>query len=478
MNNQKMPLTPALRRCLAREGALNSLPRRGGGWGRGSACSRCDARFKDPLSVSLPRRGRGPFDWRRAVMERVGVTVLLCTALLLTACAQQESAPSSDEHGAPTEDVVKGPNRGRMLVEGNFAIELAIFETGVPPEYHAWPTLDGKPVPLNQVQLTVELLRLGDKVNRFNFAPQGDYLRGDGVVTEPHSFVVKVQAQHAGKTYNWSFDSFEGRTRIAPDMATGAGIETEIVAPATLVQTLTLYGRIAADPSRQREVSARFPGIIREVHKKLGDRVNAGEALAVIESNESLQSYTVTAPIGGVIVARDANPGEQSADHPLFTIVDSSTVVAELSVFPRDRARVKRGANVTVRVADSEVTASGKVERIDVQTLGNQAVTARVTLNNSKGELLPGSFVTGDVAVSERQVPLAVKRSGLQPFRDFTVVFEQIADQYEVRMLELGEQQGEWAEVLGGIEPGARYVAANSYVIKADVEKSGASHDH
>jgi membrane fusion protein, heavy metal efflux system len=75
-------------------------------------------------------------------------------------------------------------------------------------------------------------------------------------------------------------------------------------------------------------------------------------------------------------------------------------------------------------------------------------------------------------------VPLAVKTSGLQPFRDFTVVFERIDNTYEVRMLELGETQGEWAEVLGGIDVGAQYVTENSYLIKADVEKSGASHDH
>ncbi len=70
------------------------------------------------------------------------------------------------------------------------------------------------------------------------------------------------------------------------------------------------------------------------------------------------------------------------------------------------------------------------------------------------------------------------ERSGLQSFRDFTVVYAQVGNEYEVRMLELGRQAGEWAEVLGGLEPGTRYVTENSYVIKADIEKSGASHDH
>ena len=75
-------------------------------------------------------------------------------------------------------------------------------------------------------------------------------------------------------------------------------------------------------------------------------------------------------------------------------------------------------------------------------------------------------------------MPLAVKRVGLQGFRDFTVVYAKIGDEYEVRMLELGRQDADAVEVLGGLDPGTRYVTANSYLVKADIEKSGASHDH
>ena len=147
-------------------------------------------------------------------------------------------------------------------------------------------------------------------------------------------------------------------------------------------------------------------------------------------------------------------------------------------MFPRDRARVRPGAAVTVRLADSDVAAEGRIERVDVQAGANQAVTARASLPNPDGHFLPGSFVTGEVAVDAREVPLAVRKSALQPFRDFTVVFEKIGDTYEVRMLELGDAQGDWVEVLGGLAPGAQYVTTNSYLVKADVEKSGASHDH
>ena len=45
-------------------------------------------------------------------------------------------------------------------------------------------------------------------------------------------------------------------------------------------------------------------------------------------------------------------------------------------------------------------------------------------------------------------------------------------------MLELGTNDGEWVEVLSGIKPGTSYVSENSFLIRADIEKSGASHDH
>ncbi len=409
--------------------------------------------------------------------------IVVLLALLIAACgAGDEQARGTGEdagHGAPAGDEApKGPRGGRLLADGPFAVELAIFETGVPPEYRAWPTLDGQPVPLDQVDLTVELGRLGGQVDRFRFAPQGDFLRGDGVVTEPHSFTVSVRAVHAGKTYAWQYDSFEGRTKIGEDMAREAGIATEVAGPATLVETLPLYGRIVTDPARHREVSARFPGVIRSVRRQPGDAVRAGDTLATVESDQSLETYAVTAPIGGVVAARDANVGELSGQRTLFTIVDHSAVWAELAVFPRDRARVRPGAAVTVRLADSDAAAAGRIERVDVLAGANQAVTARASLPNPDGHFLPGSFVTGEVAVDAREVPLAVRKGALQPFRDFTVVFEKIGDTYEVRMLELGDAHGDWVEVLRGLAPGARYVTANSYLVKADVEKSGASHDH
>lgn len=407
-------------------------------------------------------------------------TALLAT-ILLTACGgtnSEQSMSSHDSEGEAAEVVEKGPHNGRLLKDGNFTLELAIFETGVPPEFRAWATQAGTVLSPEEVKLNIKLTRLGGKVDDINFAPQGDALRGDTVIYEPHSFTVTINATHAGKTHTWQYDNFEGRTRIETAVARALEIETMVAGPKVLQETITVYGEIKANSEQTRNISARFDGVIKSVSSSIGDRVRKGQKLATVESNESLKLYNITAPISGVVTQRNANAGEQTSGRQLFSVMDSSTVWVDLSLFPGNRKRVKVGAPVTIVDMAGDKSITGKISRIDVLSQANQSVNARVVLDNSKGLLLPGSFVTAQIEVAKHPVPLAVKRSGLQAFRDFTVVYAQIGEEYEVRMLELGLQAGEWAEVLGGLEPGTRYVSENSYVIKADIEKSGASHDH
>jgi cobalt-zinc-cadmium efflux system membrane fusion protein len=322
------------------------------------------------------------------------------------------------------------------------------------------------------------LTRLGDQVDRIGFSPEGDFLRGDTVVYEPHSFIVAIDARLDGKSHRFEYDNFEGRTRIGAEMAAAFGVQTEIAGPAELEETVRVYGRVVPNADRMRAVSARFDGLIVSTHAGIGDAVRAGQRLLSIESNESLQPYTIDSPIDGIVTARTANPGEQTDGRQLFTVIDPSSVWVELAIFPADRERVRAGAPVSVSNAGGDVTRSGTIDRVHVVANANQAVTARVVLDNSDGRLPPGTYVQARIVVDRYTVPLAVRQSGLQSFRDFTVVYAQIGDEYEVRMLDLGRQDNESVEVLGGLEPGTRYVSENSYVVKADIEKSGASHDH
>ncbi len=388
------------------------------------------------------------------------------------------SLAASSQEDDKSEEVQKGPNNGRLLIDGDFVVELAIFETGVPPEFRVWATMDGELIPPQQLKLKVVLTRLGDIKDNINFTAENDYLRGDMEIYEPHSFQVMLRAEYQGKVYTWQYDNFEGRTEIQPKVADALAIGISTAGPETLKETLKVYGRLANKPENIRNISARFDGEIKSMHVSLGQAVEKGQRLASVENNESLRSYVINSPINGVVQSINANSGEQTAGKSLMKIVDNSSLFAELSVFPSDREKITMGADVNVEVKGHEGTFDGTIIQVNEFVEPNQSVIVRVEVANEEGTLTAGSFVNAEIQIDEYVVDLAVKQSGLQAFRDFTVVYEKIGNEYEVRMLELGRRAGQWVEVLGGLKPGAKYVSENSYVIKADIEKSGASHDH
>jgi cobalt-zinc-cadmium efflux system membrane fusion protein len=411
-------------------------------------------------------------------LRPISCASLCLVALVFSGCGNPQG-PSSGEAEQTAGDYERGAHGGRILRDGDFAVEITIFEEGVPPEFHVYAYEDDKPLDPDQIKLSLELGRLGGKTDRFAFKPEGDYLKGDAVVKEPHSFDVKVTATSGGKTSTWSYASYEGRVQIASEAAEAALLSVESAGPSMIREQLSLTGVVQADPARLVRVRARFAGVVRAVRKGLGDAVTAGEVLATVQSNESLQSYSVTAPIGGAVLVLNAAAGEATGDEPLFVVGDLSKVWAELDVFGRDLNKVKPGQPVRIVSLDEEEAAEGVVSVLSPLTShSSQSVRARVVLENAGGSWRPGQFVHGVVTVAETNVPLAVKNSALQRFRDFTVVFAQVGDTYEVRMLELGKSDGMWTEVLGGLESGEQYVTENSFLIKADIEKSGASHDH
>lgn len=407
---------------------------------------------------------------------------LIASLALLGGCNGDVDAmrdTPSGSHGATAEDFERGPHRGRLLRDGDFALEVTIYETGVPPQFHLYAYRDDEPLPAGEVSATVELTRLGGKIDGFTFRPEGDHLAGDGTVVEPHSFDVAVVARHAGREHRWTYASYEGRTTIPAAVAQAAGVTIETVGPAEIRDSRHLMGRVVLNGDRHALVKARFPGLVQAVHVRPGDTVRAGQVMATVENRDSLRTYAVTAPLAGTVLTRHTNAGDVAGDAPLFEIADLSELWLELHAFGTEVARLRSGLAVTVESPSGGAAVQTTIERmLPLASEASQTVVARAPLPNPQGEWRPGMALSAEVTVSARKVPLAVKVVALQQFRDFTVVFAQFGDTYEVRMLELGDRDTGSAEVLGGIEAGTRYVVGQSYLIKADIEKSGASHDH
>lgn len=272
----------------------------------------------------------------------------------------------------------------------------------------------------------------------------------------------------------------EASTTLSDEVAKAAGITVETAGPAALAERLPLRGKIILNPETSAEVKARFAGVVKSVRATLGQTVTKGEPLATVESNDSLQTYAVTSPLAGVVLARTVNVGDTAADQPLFTVANLATVTAELHVFPQDLSRVRVGQAVQVQSVDGSVDGAGTVKALLPTTdADTQTVQVWVTLPNSDARWRAGMAVQAGAVVGEdQQVALAVKNTALQTLNNQTVVFVKEGERYSTHSIKTGRTDGVFTEVLEGLEAGDSYVATNSFIVKADIGKASAEHSH
>ncbi len=271
----------------------------------------------------------------------------------------------------------------------------------------------------------------------------------------------------------------ESHVQLTQEQIENAGLVLVPAGPASIRETLPLYGVIVPNAERVRDVAARFPGVIETVRARVGDTLRAGDTLATVESNESLQTYAITAPLSGTITARNANAGEQTGDRILFTVVDLASVWVEIALFPRDVSKVFVGQQVHVRAAGAERMAEGKV--VYVAPFGSstsQTVTARVLLDNEARLWSPGLYVVAEADLAHHDVPLAVERGALQTLDERTVVFVHGERGFEPRAVQTGHADSERSEIVKGLRAGEVYVAKNSFILKAELGKGSAEHEH
>jgi cobalt-zinc-cadmium efflux system membrane fusion protein len=257
------------------------------------------------------------------------------------------------------------------------------------------------------------------------------------------------------------------------------GVTTEVAGPARIAKVLKVTGRVGADQNRFAHIHPRFPGVVKEVRKELGDSVQKGESLVVVESNQSLKPYEVVSLTSGTVVFRHATVGEYVTEsEPIFAVADLSSVWIDLFVFPRDFGLVRKGLPVRIRPPHSgesfESTVSYVSRVVDEQT---QARVARAVIENREGKLYPDQFVDAELLLEGRSVPLAVRASAVQRIGERTVVFAKEGERYEARDVVAGDSDGEVTEVLAGIRAGVEYAAGNTFVLKAELGKGSVEDD-
>ena len=460
----------------------------------------------------------------------------------------------SEAKSQPDTEPSKGRKGGKLFTSEGFSVEVTIFETGVAPQFRLYLYENGNPLPPAGTTVTLTLSRLDTPAQVFNFKPEADYLLGDQVVEEPHSFDVAIAAKRNGKAFRWGYSQVEARVEMPDEMLKSTGIDILTAGPATLTPTLKLPGEIIFNEHTIVQVVPRLAGIVISVDRHHGQHVKKGEVLAVIESpmlaellsqyqtsrkrlalaratferekqlweekisakqdyltaqellseaeiavhlaavklrslgvrpdsnrpDESLARYEIHAPISGLITAKAIALGQTlKEDAPIFTIADVSTVWAAVTVYPKDLDVVKVGQKATVKATAFDVEGEGNITYITTLIGGQtRTATARVELDNKDDRWRPGMFVNAELVAGEIPVPVAVSMEAIQTLRDWSVVFGRYGKYFEARPLELGLSDGRMVEVLKGLSAGEQYAAGNSFAIKAELGKSGATHDH
>lgn len=454
------------------------------------------------------------------------------------------------DHDKPAmlSESTKGPHGGKLFTDGDYAIEVTIFEQNQPPEFRLYAYSNNKPIAPTNTVVTLKLSRLGREAQIFKFTPEKDYLTSKIIVEEPHSFKVAIEATHADKTHEFAYDQVEARISLTAKQLKNNAIEVLTAAPANIQTNLRLIGEIKLNADKAVQVLPRMSGIVESITANVGDKVKKGQTLAVISSldvaanrgdlsaaqqrlnlakttlareenlwrekisaeqdylaakndlqlaqielaqqQQKLSSmgvsggsgsrYTLKAPIDGVITRKNVAAGQVlELTQMMFEVADLNTVWAEMSIPIKDLGLVKAGQKVTVRAAGFEQSTAGTITYIaPLVAEQSRTAVARVVLANEKSNWLVGLPVNIDLVADEVNVPLAVSVEAIQSLQYGDVVFGRYGDAFEARPVALGRRDSKYVEVLSGLNDGEQYAAGNSFVVKAELGKAGASHDH
>ncbi len=283
-----------------------------------------------------------------------------------------------------------------------------------------------------------------------------------GETATDNDLAMETEKDHTGEV-----------VQLSPEQLKEFGIETAVAGPGKIAFHLDLTGEIVIDPNRLAHIVPRFPGIVKEVRKKIGDRVEKDEVLAVIESNESLTPYEVRSLIKGKVIDMHLTRGELISDAShAFTIADLSEVWVNLNVYQKDLSSIRVGQKAVISAGPGLGEVVGTISYISpIVNEKTRTAIARVILPNPDYRWRPGLFVTAEVAVGKTNASIVVPKTALQTLENHTVVFVKTEDGFHPRPVSIGRTNTEYAEITSGLHKGDVYVAKGGFTLKAELQK-------
>ncbi len=202
--------------------------------------------------------------------------------------------------------------------------------------------------------------------------------------------------------------------------------------------------------------------------------------------------YTIRAPIDGQIIRREITLGELvRPDQDSLLVLADTTSLWVLADVPEMRLKdiaIGSVARTTMAAFPGE-SLDGHVSLISTElNESTRTVQVRVEFNNASGQLRPGMFAQVELSASmngaaseKNDGVLAVPDSAVQTVEGKPVVFvpfDEKPNTFLKRPVTLGESVGGMWPVLYGLREGEPIVVAATFILKAELGKSSAKHEH
>jgi membrane fusion protein, heavy metal efflux system len=313
----------------------------------------------------------------------------------------------------------------------------------------------------------------------------------------------------------------------------------------------SLPAEITLNADAVAHIVPRVPGVVRSVAKNLGDKVKAGQVLAVINSreladykasylaakekldlaqtmferekrlwekkitaeqeylnakrdmadaqiemrsaeqklhalgfsedrlrnlpnqpDESFTIYEIVAPIDGTIIEKHITLGEVlKDDSEPFVVADMDTVWVKVNVHQKDLSKIRCGQKAVIKTEHAQC--EGVVSYVGgVLEESTRTALARIALPNEEGQWRPGTFATVSIYADVVDCNIVVPKEAIVAMEGKSFVFIVKEGGFAPQEVRLGRINGEYAEVISGLDAGQQYVTKGAFTLKSEMTKS------
>jgi cobalt-zinc-cadmium efflux system membrane fusion protein len=197
------------------------------------------------------------------------------------------------------------------------------------------------------------------------------------------------------------------------------------------------------------------------------------------EKNPDLRLYEIRSPMKGIVIARHITKGEFIENTTtIYEIADLDTIWIEIGIYPKDLIKVQKGQLVDIFLPDGKVAAAKIIYLSPI--IQDETITAKAVaeLKNTSQNWRPGSFVKVNIATESVTAPIVIPKDAYQEIDGKDFIFVRIPEGFEKRQVQLGVNNDTSVEVLSGLDQGEEYASSKTFLLKADLSKKEAEHEH